>query len=56
MGDPEFLGWVDTSIEGVGVGWLPGKDALEPTICRLECPKKLRARLITLTNPGSTWI
>ena len=35
MGDPEFLGWVDASGEGVGGGWLLGKDALEPTIWRL---------------------
>ena len=28
MGDPEFLGWVYVSGEGVGGGWLPGKDAL----------------------------
>ena len=52
MGDPEFLGWVYASVEGVGGGWLPGKDALEPTIWRLEWPKKLRARLITPTKPG----
>ena len=30
MGDPEFMDWVDASGEGVGGGWLPGKDALEP--------------------------
>ena len=35
MGDPEFLVWVDASGEGVGGGWLLGKDALEPTIWRL---------------------
>ena len=52
MGDPEFLFWVDASVEGVGVGLLPVKYALEPTIGRLEWPKKLRARLITPTNPG----
>ena len=52
MGDPEFLGWIDVSVEGVGGGWLPGKDALESTIWRLEWPNKLRARLITPTNPG----
>ena len=52
MGYPEFLGWVDTSGEGVEGGWLPGKCALEPTIFRLEWPKKLRARLITPTNSG----
>ena len=51
MGDPEFLGWVDASGEGVGGGWLLGKDALEPTIWCLECPKKLQAVLITPTNP-----
>ena len=28
MGDPKFLGWVYVSGEGVGGGWLPGKDAL----------------------------
>ena len=28
MGDPEFLGWVDISGEGVGGGWIPVKDAL----------------------------
>ena len=32
MGDPEFMGWVDASGEGVGGGWIPGKDALEPKI------------------------
>ena len=32
MGDPEFLGWVVASGEGVGGGWIPGKGALEPTI------------------------
>ena len=52
MGYPKFLVWVDASGEGVGGGWLPGKDALEPTIWRLEWPKKLWARPITLTNPG----
>ena len=52
MGDPEFLGWVDASGEGVGGGWLPGKDSLEPTIWRLEWQKKLGARLINPTNPG----
>ena len=52
MVDPEFLGLVDASREGVGGGWLPGNDALEPTILRLEWPKKLRARMITPTNPG----
>ena len=51
MGDPTFLGWVDASGEGVGGGCLPGKDALEPTILRLECPKKLRVRLITPKSP-----
>ena len=50
--EPEFLGWVDASREGVGVGWILGKDALRPTIWRLEWPKKLRYRLITPTNPG----
>ena len=49
---PKFLGWVDASGEGVGGGWLPGKYALEPKNWRLEWPKKLRVRLITLTNPG----
>ena len=34
MGDPEFLYWVEVSEEGVGGGWLPKKDALEPTIWR----------------------
>ena len=52
MGDPEFLGWVDASGEVIGGGWIPVKDALEPTIWLLEWPKKLRARLITPTNPG----
>ena len=51
-GDPEFLGWVYASGEGVGGGWLTGRYALEPKIWRLGWPKKLRARLITLTNPG----
>ena len=46
------MGWVNASGEGVGGGWLPGKDALEPKIWRLEWPKKLRARLITTINPG----
>ena len=32
MGDPEFLDQVDTYGEGVGGGWIPGKDAPEPTI------------------------
>ena len=52
MGDPKFLGWVHASGEGVGGGWIPGKNALEPRIWRLERPKKLRARLIKPTNPG----
>ena len=52
MGDPEFLGWVDASGEGVGGGWIPGNYALEQKNSRLEWPKKLRARLITPTNPG----
>ena len=52
MGDPELLGWLDASGEGVGGGWLPGKDVLEPTIWRLEWPKQLWARLITLKNSG----
>ena len=30
MGYQEFIGWVDESGEGVGGGWIPGKDALEP--------------------------
>ena len=51
-GDPAFLGWVYASGEGVGGGWLPGKDALEPKIWRLEWPKKLRARLTNTKNPG----
>ena len=34
-GDPEFLGWVYASGEGVGGGWIPGKDALELTLWRL---------------------
>ena len=36
MGDPKFLVWVDASAEGVGGGWLSGKDELEPTIWCLE--------------------
>ena len=44
--------WVDASGEGVGVGWILGKDALEPTIWLLKWPKKLWVRLITMTNPG----
>ena len=52
MGEPEFLVWVDKSEKGVVGSWLPGKDALEPTLWRLEWPKKLQARLITPTNPG----
>ena len=52
MGDPEFLVWVDASEEAVGGVWLPRKDSLEPTIWRLEWPNKLRARMITPTNPG----
>ena len=32
MGDIEFLGWVDSSGEGIGGGWLPGKYALKPTM------------------------
>ena len=52
MVDPKFLGWVDASGEGVGGGWLPGKDALEPTFWRLEWPNKLWTRLVTPTNSG----
>ena len=52
IGDPKFLGWVDAYGEGVEGGWLPGKDALEPTIWRLEWPNNLRARLIKQTIPG----
>ena len=52
MGDPEFLGWLYTSVEGVGGGWLPGKDVLEPTIWCLGWPKILQARLINPKNPG----
>ena len=52
MGDPEFLGWVETSGEGIGGGWVPRKDALEPTIWCLKLPKKLWARLIKPANPG----
>ena len=52
MGDPKFLGWVDASGEGVGGGWLPGKDALEPTVWRMEWPQSIRKRLITQTNPS----
>ena len=52
MGDPKFLGWVDASGEGVGGGWLTGKDALEQTIWRLESPNKLQSKLIIPTNPG----
>ena len=52
MGDPEFLGWVDASGEGVGGGWLPGKDALEPTVWRMEWPDSIRKRLITQKNPS----
>ena len=52
MGDPKFLGWVDFSREGVGGGWLPGKNALEPTIWRLEWPNILQAGMITPTKPG----
>ena len=47
-----MFGWVDASGEVVGGGWILGKDALEPTIWRLEWPKKLQDRLITPTNPG----
>ena len=46
------MGWVDTSGEGVGGGWLPGKYTMEPTVCHLEWPNKLQARMITPTNPG----
>ena len=35
MGDPEFMGWVDESGEGVGGGWIKGKDVLEPTVWSL---------------------
>ena len=52
MGDPEFLGWADASGEGVEGGWLPGIDALEPTIWCLEWPNRLRAWLIPPKNPG----
>ena len=38
---PEFMVWVYASGKGVGGGWTPGKYALEPTIWRLERPKKL---------------
>ena len=51
-GDSKFLVWVDASGKGVGGGWLPDKDALEPTIWRLEWPKKLRASLTTPIKPG----
>ena len=51
MGDPESLGWVDVSGEGVRGGWLPVKYSLEPTVWRLEWQKNLRARLTTTTNP-----
>ena len=57
MGDPEYLGWVDASGEGVGGGWIPGKNALDPTVWRLEWPMKFWARLIMPTNPGGgAWI
>ena len=36
MGDPDFLGWVDACVEGVGGGWLPGRDAPEAIIWHLE--------------------
>ena len=52
MGDPKFLGWVDASGEGFGGGWLPVKDALEPTIWRLGLQKKLRSGLINPTILG----
>ena len=34
MGDPEFMGCLYASGGGVGSGWLPGKDALEPIIVK----------------------
>ena len=52
MGDPRFLVWVYAPGEGVGGGWIPRKDALEPKIWRLGWPNKLRARLVTPKNPG----
>ena len=52
VGVPRVLVWVDTSREGVEGDWLPGKDALGPTIWRLKWPKKLRTRLITPTKLG----
>ena len=52
MGDPKFLGWVDASEEGIGSGWIPVKDALEPKIWLFEWPNKLRSRLVTPKNPG----
>ena len=52
MGDPEFMGWVDSYVEGVGGGWIPGKDALEPTICFLKLTNKLQVRMVIPTNPG----
>ena len=33
MVDPKFLGWVHEPGEVIGGVWIPGKDALEPTIC-----------------------
>ena len=51
MGDIEFLGWVDSSGEGIEGGWLPGKYALKPTMWRLEWPKTFRVRLIMPKNP-----
>ena len=52
MREPEFLIWIYVSGEGLGGGWIPGKDSLETTIWCLEWPNKLRTRMIMPANIG----
>ena len=52
MGNPKFLVWVHASVEDIGGGLLPGKDAPEPIIWRLEWKNKLWYRLVTPIKPG----
>ena len=56
MGYPEFLSWVDASGQGVGGGWLPGKDALEPKTLRLEWLRNFVIRWSQQQTHVGSWI
>ncbi len=51
LGPANYKGTLDTSGEGAGGVWIPGKRAMAPIVWRFPWPEEVKQQLVTNTNP-----